>query len=206
MCNQEEDITVEQVKIWNLEIGISQRLYKEVKERLKNTKLEDITEEEIYTLFLSDETEVRDLYKPEIQQLLIKHGFISSLLRKVDYIYDKQVIKDLLSSKDYAESNLTIKPITITSIEMITLFLEKDTFYNMRINFKDKETQKEYSILTTIWLVPNQSEIERYKNEIMTNKDTMGIIIDTKEDKPVSLIKFLWRHRIQTNQVAPTNL
>ena len=74
---------------------------------------------------------------------------------------------------------------------MITLFLEKDTFYNMRINFKDKETQKEYSILTTIWLVPNQSEIERYKNEIMTNKDTMGIIIDTKEDKPVSLIKFL---------------
>lgn len=190
MCNQEEDITVEQVKIWNLEIGISKRLYKEVKERLKNTKLEDITEEEIYTLFLSDETEVRDLYKPEIQQLLIKHGFISSFLRKVDYIYDKQVIKDLLSSKDYAESNLTIKPITITSIEMITLFLEKDTFYNMRINFKDKETQKEYSILTTIWLVPNQSEIERYKNEIMTNKDTMGIIIDTKEDKPVSLIKF----------------
>lgn len=73
---------------------------------------------------------------------------------------------------------------------MITLFLEKDTFYNMRINFKDKETQKEYSILTTIWLVPNQSEIKRYKNEIMTNKDTMGIIIDTKEDKPVTLVKY----------------
>lgn len=198
--------TLEEVRIGALQFSILEKIYNQTKEQLKNTKLEELTEEEIYILYLSEKRDFTDLEKPEIQQLLIKHRFIGSLLNEIDYISNKQVIKDLLSSKDYAESNLTIKPITITSIEMITLFLEKDTFYNMRINFKDKETQKEYSILTTIWLVPNQSEIERYKNEIMTNKDTMGIIIDTKEDKPVSLIKFLWRHRIQTNQVAPTNL
>ena len=102
--------TLEEVRIGALQFSILEKIYNQTKEQLKNTKLEELTEEEIYILYLSEKRDFTDLEKPEIQQLLIKHGFISSLLRKVDYIYDKQVIKDLLSSKDYAESNLTIKP------------------------------------------------------------------------------------------------
>lgn len=112
-----EDITLEQARIWALQEKVLENVYNQTKERLKNTKIEDITEEDLYILYLTDtlhQEEMESLYKPEIQQLLIKHGFINSLLSKIEYIYDKQTIKDLLTSKQYIESNFIIKPVTIT--------------------------------------------------------------------------------------------
>lgn len=57
----------EQVRIMLLQVGTLKSLYKQTKEKLKNTKLEDLTEEDIYILYLSQETDIEDLYKPEIQ-------------------------------------------------------------------------------------------------------------------------------------------
>lgn len=184
-----EDITLEQARIWALQEKVLENVYNQTKERLKNTKIENITEEDLYILYLTDtlhQEEMESLYKPEIQQLLIKHGFINSLLSKIEYIYDKQTIKDLLASKQYIESNFIIKPVTITEKKVIEMSDVPD-LHDIIFHFINKETQKPYSITT--WLPIEISNAERYLNEIMINKDNMLVILDSKKDEPVTLVK-----------------
>ena len=182
-----EDITLEQARIWALQAKALRRLYNQTKENLKNTKLEKLTEEDIYILYLSQETNLAELEKPEIQQLLIKHGFISSLLNDIDYIYDKQVIKYLLSSKDFVESKFIIKPVTITDTELKEVDETLNDYYII-FHFIDKETQKSYSLEPVMPL--NPSDAEEYKDKIMSNKDNMLVILDSTKDKPMTLVKY----------------
>ena len=176
----------EQVRIMLLQVGTLKSLYKQTKEKLKNTKLEDLTEEDIYILYLSQETDIEDLYKPEIQQLLIKHGFINSLLKQVDYICDKQVIKNLFKNKQFVNLDFIIRSVSITNIEIIEL---EDVlgWYYIIFHFIDKENQETYSIEPVIPL--DLSTARKYKNEIMTNKDNMLVILDSMKTRPVTLVK-----------------
>ena len=179
--------TLEEVRIGALQFSILEKIYNQTKEKLKNTKLEELTEEEIYILYLSEKRDLTDLENPEIQQLLIKHRFIGSLLNEIDYISNKQVIKYLLSSKEFVESNFIIKPVTITNIQLEKVD-ETLIDYFITSHFIDKETHKAYLIEATLPL--NPSNAERYKNEIMSNKDNMLVILDSKKDKPMTLVKY----------------
>lgn len=179
--------TLEEVRIGALQFSILEKIYNQTKEQLKNTKLEELTEEEIYILYLSEKRDFTDLEKPEIQQLLIKHRFIGSLLNEIDYISNKQVIKDLLSSKEFVESNFIIKPVTITNIQLEKVD-ETLIDYFITSHFIDKETHKAYSIEATLPLTP--SNADKYKDEIMSNKDNMFVILDSKKDKPITLVKY----------------
>lgn len=183
--------TLEEVRIGALQAKVLENVYNQTKERLKNAELEELTEEDLYILYLTETLhyeEIESLHKPEIQQLLIKHKFINALLyRLVDYIEDKQVIKDLLSSKEFVESNFIIKPVTITNIE-IEKIDENVSSYYITIHFIDKETQTSYSI--EIGEGFELTNAKKFKDEITSNKDNMSIILDSKRNKPITLIKY----------------
>ena len=139
--------TLEEIRIGALQAKVLENVYNQTKERLKNANIEDMTEEDIYILYLTGtlhQEEIESLHKPEIQQLLIKHGFIKAFLHfLVDYIKDKQVIKALLSSKEFTEAKFIIKPVTITNIEIEKLD-ENFSKYYITIQFIDKKTQTSY--------------------------------------------------------------
>ena len=104
--------TLEEIRIGALQAKVLENVYNQTKERLKNANIEDMTEEDIYILYLTGtlhQEEIESLHKPEIQQLLIKHGFINSFLKQVDYICDKQVIKKLFKSKQFVNLDFIIK-------------------------------------------------------------------------------------------------
>jgi len=184
--------TLEEIRIGALQAKVLENVYNQTKERLKNANIEDMTEEDIYILYLTGtlhQEEIESLHKPEIQQLLIKHGFIKAFLHfLVDYIKDKQVIKDLLSSKEFTEANFIIKPVTITNIEIEKLD-ENFSKYYITIQFIDKKTQTSYSI--EIGEGFELTNAKKFKDEIISNKDNMSIILDSKRNKPVTLIKYM---------------
>ena len=155
-------------------------LYNQAKERLKNTNPKDMQLEDIYILYLSDEGNREDLYKPEVQRAIIKYGLTICLFKRIDYIWDKQVIKDLFSSNFWQHTTIKALRIEITGIEIIRE-LDTSNLYSIILSFKDKNTQKSYSVYQPI--IEKLDKVEQYKNELISNKDDMIIISEKNKKK-----------------------
>ena len=95
--------------------------------------------EDIYILYLSDEGNREDLYKPEVQRAIIKYGLAICLFKRIDYIWDKQVIKDLFSSNFWQHTTIKALRIEITGIEIIRE-LDTSNLYSIILSFKDKNS------------------------------------------------------------------
>lgn len=79
---------------------------------------------------------------PEIQRLLIKHGFIEELITSVDMITDKEVIQDLLANEIFKSSNSIIEG-EILKIDkaVLTTTSNGTNIYCSSVTMKDKNSK-----------------------------------------------------------------
>ena len=80
--------------------------YEQVEERLRNVPLADYTAQDVQDRYIAYGSE-EELNQPEIQALLIKHNYVDILTSGiVDFIDNKEVIKDIFASNLFEDKNI----------------------------------------------------------------------------------------------------
>lgn len=142
----------------------------DVQERIKDKKVENLTEEDIFERYIVYGT-AEELKDPEIQKLLIEHGYIDELTSIItSVITDNEVIDKILTSNFVEEENILVKVGKIKNI----YFDEDDELPSdtnwMYIEFIDKNGSeiklKDIHIKTESQDFEN--ELDKYKDDELT--------------------------------------
>jgi len=110
-------------------------------------KLEDMDSQEVFDRFIAT-GDYEDLNNPEVQRLLIKHGYVDVLTDMIYVITDKQVIKDIFSSNLFENKNITFKQGKIEGIKFVEIENGKKHLLEPMlvevIEFVEKESKEKF--------------------------------------------------------------
>lgn len=145
--------------------------YESVKERLKNKPIEEWSKQDVFDRYIaySDDNELRN---PDIQKLLIQHGYIDELTSIISsVITDNEVIEKILSSDFVKNENIILKngKIKKISFEEDWMYIEFIDENNTVITVKDVHFKSE--------LKDSYEELNKYKDKELT------LIIDNTENE-----------------------
>lgn len=149
--------------------------YEIVKERLKNKPLSEWTNQDVFDRYVAYGND-EELNTPDIQELLIKHGYIDELINLVDnVIYDAIIINDILNSKIIKEKDYIVRKGCIVDI----LFCENDElpdeFLDVVIKLKD-DNSNIIDIKDLCYLINK----EKYKNDLEKYRKNIIIITENR--------------------------
>ncbi len=158
----------------NIEVCTAEQFKKlrQAEKELNNVNIEDMTKEEIFLkyVFWANKGE-----EPKVTKALIKYGYIREALSRDDFLTNKQIIIDLLASKQLKDKEFTViqGAITNTTIQEEEIEGMKENFilYNILIEFTSKDKSKVYNFTYLYGGLENiiefQDEIKPYKNNII---------------------------------------
>lgn len=162
---------------------------KQAETELDNINIEDMTKEDIYFkyVFLGNETKCR---KPKVTKALIKYGYIKEALSYVDFLSNKQIIIDLLASKQLKDRKYTViqGAITNTTIHKEEI-KENCNIHNILIEFTSKDKSKVYNFT---YLYGNLEDIIEFQYKIKPYKNNIVAIVENENTKQhlLTLVKF----------------
>lgn len=154
--------------------------------------LENMTQEEVLDRYVVEGTE-EELKRPEIQSLLIKHGYTDYLLTCISdnetIITNKQIINQLITTSEYLrKDNILLIHGKIENIKAIPIGEKTIASWNrIHYYFKENKTSKQYIIKG---FVENEEEIERIENNLKQDKNNI-IVIVKKENNELELQCFI---------------
>lgn len=160
--------------------------YKEVEERLKNVKLEDMTSQDVFDRYIGygDNEELNNI---EIQKLLLKHNYIEYLISSVETIItDKAVIEKITSSNLFKDSKYHLIRGRIENIEIMEDKELPKGFEWLIVNLQT-QAKEEYKLKYMYY--PQKQE--SYKNQIERNIGNDLIAVAECKDKEYRLCCFL---------------
>lgn len=154
--------------------------------------LENMTQEEVLDRYVVAGTE-EELKRPEIQSLLIKHGYTDYLLTCVSdnetIITNKQIINQLITTSEYLrKDNILLINGKIEDIKAVPIGEETIELWNrIHYYFKENKTSKQYTIKG---FVENEEGIERIEKNLQQDKNNI-IAIVKKENNELELQCFM---------------
>ncbi len=160
--------------------------YKEVEERLKNVKLEDMTSQDVFDRYIGY-GDNRELNNIEIQKLLLKHNYIEYLISSVETIItDKTVIEKITSSDLFKDSKYHLIRGRIENIEIMEDKELPKGFEWLIVNLQT-QAKEEYKLKYMYY--PQKQE--SYKNQIERNMGNDLIAVTECKEKEYRLCCFL---------------
>ena len=153
--------------------------FEEVEQRLKGKKLEEYTDQDVFDRFIGyGDTE--ELEQPEIQKLLIQHGYVVILVDMVDTIIDNEVIEFVYSSDLFNDTNIRHKQGKISNIEFTT-HNDIPECKSSIIHFTDTDNGE--TIILNGHLFLDNQELENYKNKLEQLGENVTVIYESKDNK-----------------------
>lgn len=152
--------------------------YESVKERLKNKSIEEWSKQDVFDRYIAygDDNELRN---PDIQKLLIQHGYIDELTSIISsVITDNEVIEKILSSNFVKKENIILKKGKIEKI-----YFEEDKKLTEGSNWMYIEFMDEDNAVITVKDIHFKSEPKVWKNEIDSYAE-----LNKYKDKELTLI------------------
>ncbi|MDR0979369.1 MAG: hypothetical protein LBL91_05570 [Lachnospiraceae bacterium] len=160
--------------------------YEEVEKRLKNVKLEDMTEQDMIDRYVAYGT-TEELEDIKIQRLFIKKGLVEAFVFAcyVNVVTDKQLVEGIISSNYFEDKNISYVVGRITKADFIEgnkseaithginhYYVEFEFVDRNNKTFRFKETRKFFE----------EEYIEDYKKKINRYKDNIIAILEKRED------------------------
>lgn len=175
----------------NIELATLEDLkrLKQADKELDNINIEDMTKEDIYLKYVvwGDETKCR---KPKVTKALIKYGYIREALFYIDFLTNKQIIIDLLASKQLKDKEFTVIQGTVTNTTIQEEEIEENCMlYNILIEFTSKDKSKVYNFTN---LYVNLEDMIEFQNKIKPYKDNIIAIVKDENTNShlLTLVKF----------------
>lgn len=141
--------------------------YESVEERLKNKPFSEWTDQDVFDRYVAYSDD-KELDEPNVQNLLIEHGYIDELINLADnVIYDESIVKKILNSEaieKYIVRKGKIKNIVFS--ENIDL---SNDFVDVTLTFIENKTST--LIIKDLCYLPNKEDylknIEKYAEKII---------------------------------------
>lgn len=141
--------------------------YESVEERLKNKPFSEWTDQDVFDRYVAYSDD-KELDEPNVQNLLIEHGYIDELINLADnVIYDESIVKKILNSEaieKYIVRKGKIKNIVFS--ENIDL---PNDFVDVTLTFIENKTST--LIIKDLCYLPNKEDflknIEKYAEKII---------------------------------------
>lgn len=177
-------------KIMRNKIEYKSTTYEEVIERLKGKKLEDYTKEDTLDRYVAFST-TKELKKPEIQRLLIKHKLYNELIECIDIIEDKQVIQDLLSSNLFNDKGVYLVEGKLKHITEKLLVKDRkgNPIYYALVTIEDKNTSNLIQLKAPVLL--DKEDLENYKQELKHYSENNIVALVKQKQKEPCIICYL---------------
>lgn len=161
---------------------------KQAEKELDNTNIEDMTKEDIYLKYVLLGNKTKCM-KPKVTKALIKYGFIKEALSYVDFLSNKQIIIDLLASKQLKYNEFAVIQGTVTNTIIQKEEVEENCMlYHILIEFTSKDKSKVYNFT---YLYGNLEDIIEFQDKIHPYKNNIIAIVKDENTTPnlLTLVK-----------------
>ena len=143
--------------------------YESVEKRLKNKPVSEWTDQDVFDRYVAYGDD-KELDEPNVQNLLIEHGYIDELINLVDnVIYDESIIKEILNSEVIQKEKYIVRKGKIDKMIFSENIDLPDDFIDVTLSFIDNN--KRTIEIKDLCYIPNKENyiknIENYKDNII---------------------------------------
>ena len=143
--------------------------YESVEERLKNKTFSEWTDQDVFDRYVAYGDD-KELDEPNVQNLLIEHGYIDELINLVDnVIYEESIIKKILNSEAIKKEKYIIRKGKIKNIVFSENIDLPNDFVDVTLTFIENKTST--LIIKDLCYLPNKEDylknIEKYAEKII---------------------------------------
>lgn len=160
--------------------------YESVEERLKNKTFSEWTDQDVFDRYVAYGDD-KELDEPNVQNLLIEHGYIDELINLVDnVIYDESIIKKILNSEAIKKEKYIVRKGKIKNIAFSENVDLPNDFLDVTLTFIENNTSS--LVIKDLCYIPNK---ENYIKDIEVHKENIIIIseINNKIEKKICALK-----------------